>query len=85
MPKLKKGHSSDKAGKTAKTKEIAKTKLTKSPYEIGVKRMVTPMSQKRKRSGYQSNPRQVKQTGDSAMGTSVRREQAEANTITGSL
>lgn len=59
MPKLKKGSLSEKAGKISKAKEVIRAKATKSPYEAGVKRMVTPLSQKRKRSGYKSNPKQM--------------------------
>lgn len=59
MPKLKKGGLSDKGGKASRTKDLSKQKVAKSPYDSSGRRIVTPLSQKRKRSGHKSNPKQM--------------------------
>jgi hypothetical protein len=50
MPKIKAKNSGQANDKTSKARDLTK-KSTKSPYEVGVRRLVTPASQNRRKTG----------------------------------
>jgi len=59
ISKFKKNSTTENQDKFMKIKDTVKDKQTKSPYGVEMRRMVTPMSQKRKKSSYKSNPKQL--------------------------